>query len=110
MNNETKIENLLHKIMIGGSVHAQYVTCGKSNCKCAAGKLHGPYYYFFTRIEGKLKKQYLKPHEVEQTVRDCLEQRRLRNLAREEIRQTWDQLRRIRQHLQSFNEQYTSED
>jgi hypothetical protein len=35
------------------------VRCGKDKCKCAAGKLHGPYWYSYTRVGGKLKSQYI---------------------------------------------------
>ncbi len=27
-----------------GSIHLEYRRCGKSNCRCAAGRPHGPYY------------------------------------------------------------------
>lgn len=36
--NATKIEPLC------GFLEARYVTCGKPNCKCAKGQLHGPYF------------------------------------------------------------------
>lgn len=35
------------------------VRCGKEKCKCAAGKLHGPYWYSYTRVGGKVKSQYI---------------------------------------------------
>lgn len=35
------------------------VRCGKEKCKCAAGKLHGPYWYSYTRAGGKVKSQYV---------------------------------------------------
>jgi len=37
----------------------QFKKCGKAGCKCNAGTLHGPYYYYFYRINGKLKKSYI---------------------------------------------------
>jgi hypothetical protein len=36
----------------------QLVKCGKAGCKCAGGKLHGPYWYEYRRLDGKLKKKY----------------------------------------------------
>jgi hypothetical protein len=45
------------------------VRCGKVGCKCGgeAGELHGPYWYAYWRVEGKLKSRYvgkkLKPVE-----------------------------------------------
>jgi len=44
------------------------VRCGKDKCKCARGKLHGPYWYSYTRIKDKVKSQYVGrklPREVE---------------------------------------------
>jgi hypothetical protein len=35
------------------------VRCGKDKCKCARGKLHGPYWYSYARVEGKVKSQYV---------------------------------------------------
>jgi hypothetical protein len=47
--------------ILEGSVQRQLKKCGKPNCRCARGDLHGPYYYHFVRIEGKLVRRYLKP-------------------------------------------------
>jgi hypothetical protein len=44
------------------------VRCGKEKCKCARGKLHGPYWYSYTRIKDKVKSQYIGkrlPKDVE---------------------------------------------
>jgi hypothetical protein len=35
------------------------IRCGKENCKCAHGKLHGPYWYSYTRVKGKVTSQYV---------------------------------------------------
>ena len=48
------------------------IRCGKEKCKCARGKLHGPYWYSYMRIEGRVKSKYVGkklPHEVEKSVR-----------------------------------------
>ena len=73
-----KTENPLPKMM-SGSVHTQYVRCGKGTCKCTRGELHGAYYYHFVRVGGRLRKRYLKAHEVEQMRIAC-------NVRREEER------------------------
>ncbi len=72
---KTKTEKALPKMM-PGTVHAQYVQCGKPNCKCADGELHGAYYYHFVRIGGQLKKRYIKASEVEQVKTACLKWQR----------------------------------
>ena len=35
------------------------VRCGKSNCKCAKGSLHGPYWYGYWSEGGKTKSMYV---------------------------------------------------
>jgi Family of unknown function (DUF6788) len=35
------------------------IRCGKEKCKCMRGKLHGPYWYSYTRIKDKVKSQYV---------------------------------------------------
>lgn len=59
-----KNSNLLPK-MVRGTICSQKVRCGKPNCKCASGDLHGPYFYHFERIGRVLKKRYVKPTELE---------------------------------------------
>jgi hypothetical protein len=46
------------------------IRCGKDNCRCARGKLHGPYWYSYTRVKDKVKSQYIGkklPLEVERS-------------------------------------------
>lgn len=40
------------------------VRCGKVGCKCSGevGELHGPYWYAYWRVEGKLKSRYVGKH------------------------------------------------
>ncbi|MDQ3132856.1 MAG: hypothetical protein M3Q99_19065 [Acidobacteriota bacterium] len=92
---KTKTEKTLPKIL-RGSVHQQFKKCGKMNCRCAVGKLHGAYYYHFVRVGGKLKKRYLKPTEVEPTLLACLERQRLEKLRRCNTRDDWKKIRELR--------------
>ena len=67
-----------------GALCAQWVRCGTSGCRCNRGELHGPYYYWFWREGGRLRKRYVRLSDV-LTVRAELEARRahdqfLRNL------------------------------
>ena len=39
-----------------GSLHLEYRTCGRSNCRCQAGRLHGPYVVRRWREEGRQRK------------------------------------------------------
>ena len=49
-----------------GSLHAEYVRCGKANCRCTRGELHGPYWRRFWRENGRTYRQYVHLAEVEQ--------------------------------------------
>jgi hypothetical protein len=45
---------------IGKIVYRQErIRCGKPSCKCAAGELHGPYWYAYQREGGKLRSRYI---------------------------------------------------
>jgi hypothetical protein len=46
--------------MIEGSIYTVYKKCGNKNCKCAAGKLHGPFNYLSRRIDGKTKLTFVR--------------------------------------------------
>jgi hypothetical protein len=41
------------------SIQVQWVKCGKPECRCARGELHGPYYYVFDRVNRRLRKTYV---------------------------------------------------
>ena len=44
----------------GGSYVLQYTKCGKPTCRCAkGGKLHGPYWYLYTKRDGKTTCKYI---------------------------------------------------
>jgi len=45
----------------GGSYVLQRVKCGKHSCRCAmpGGELHGPYWYLFTKKDGKTRSKYV---------------------------------------------------
>lgn len=37
----------------------ELVKCGKLTCRCAAGQLHGPYWYAYQRQAGRVKSWYV---------------------------------------------------
>ena len=65
-----------------GAVCAQMVRCGKANCKCARGELHGPYFYHFRRTNGVLTKRYVKAGDVPALRAACEARRRQERLKR----------------------------
>jgi|SRR5215213_1026817 len=52
------------------------IRCGKENCKCARGKLHGPYWYSYTRVKDKVTSQYIGkslPKDIEKKLSSRIE-------------------------------------
>ncbi len=89
--------------MLPGAVIPQYVRCGKYLCRCSRGELHGPYYYRFWRVDGRLHKAYVRPAELACVRAACDEERRflrLGRLARALGQQNWRRLARLLKELQ----------
>jgi hypothetical protein len=60
---ERAVENRTYRL--------EKIRCGKEKCKCAQGKLHGPYWYSYTRIKDKVKSQYIGkrlPQDIEREI------------------------------------------
>ncbi len=53
---------MLPKMTAGltGSIHAERKRCGRPNCRCARGRMHGPYSYLYWREDGRLRKRYIR--------------------------------------------------
>jgi len=52
------------------------IRCGKEKCKCNRGKLHGPYWYSYTRTTDKVTSQYIGkklPKDIEKRLRNRTE-------------------------------------
>ena len=48
-------------------MNGRMVRCGKANCKCSKGDLHGPYYLRRWRTGGRKCTEYVKKGDVLQT-------------------------------------------
>ena len=60
-----KTENPLPEIgLLKGSLHLETKRCGKPNCRCARGYLHGPFFYRRWRQGGRQKKAYVPRENV----------------------------------------------
>ncbi len=79
---EQKTANLQPK-MLRGYVRAERIRCGRSNCKCAKGSLHGPYFYHFTWSGGKRRRRYVKVSDAKAVRAAC---ENYKNTRRERIR------------------------
>jgi len=53
------------KIAPQGGLVREMIRCGRSNCKCASGSLHGPYYYQVWMARGTRYKAYVKKADVD---------------------------------------------
>ncbi len=108
---KNKSKKMLPKItpeQIAGTVHEQYVQCGKKNCKCSRGELHGPYFYHFIRIDGKLHKHYLRRDEVEQMQIACSKRQQEEKAKRTKTQEIWQQIRQSRADLRELVDQIKS--
>ena len=46
--------------MTSGSIYTVYKKCGNKSCKCAKGKLHGPFKYLSKKAGGKTKLTFIR--------------------------------------------------
>ncbi|MFN7931084.1 MAG: DUF6788 family protein [Blastocatellia bacterium] len=85
-----------------GAVVAQWVRCGHSNCKCASGERHGPYFYHFWWEEGHRRKAYVRLADVEALQTACeayrTEQRENRQIMQESAAE-WRRLKALLKEL-----------
>jgi hypothetical protein len=94
MNNyEQKFSKLKQKICeidlpIPGTLHIQYRKCGKANCRCHESKdhLHGPYYLWYRKIDGKLKTTVIDVKDIEKYQQWITNRQELELLTNEMIR------------------------
>ncbi|HEV2802433.1 MAG TPA: DUF6788 family protein [Pyrinomonadaceae bacterium] len=97
---KTKTTNPLPKTM-PGTVCVQMVRCGKSNCKCARGELHGPYFYHFVRVNGALVKRYVKAKDAPTLRAACHarreEDKQLREIRNNSQRQVSELIKKLRE-------------
>jgi hypothetical protein len=68
-----------------GALVKTWRRCGKTNCRCTRGKLHGPYYRRMWREFGQLRAVYVRKADVER-VRGEIDQARAVAVARERER------------------------
>lgn len=56
---ESRTEKIKESAADRRTYRLESVRCGKKGCKCAEGKLHGPYWYAYWLENGKTKSQYV---------------------------------------------------
>ena len=65
--------------LISGSLRDVHLSCGKPNCKCSKGELHGPYLHHGYRVDGKFRNQTVprkRRAQVEEAIAKYLRVRR----------------------------------
>jgi hypothetical protein len=94
-NSADYLPEILAMARYQGSLQQQWVRCGKANCKCTRGQLHGPYFYLFVSTSGGLSKSYVRRADVP-TVRVIRSERQHRHsLFQSQMRQTRDFLKQM---------------
>ena len=97
--------------MLCGTIHAEYKKCGRPNCRCVRGALHGPFYYWHFRAGGRQRKSYIKkqvvPRALQQHAAECEEALQQRQQAREITacgEQGWRVFRELRARVRELEE------
>ncbi len=67
-----------------GVVCERYHKCGKANCRCTRGALHGPYFRRQWYDGGRLRSAYVRPRDLDAVRKACAAWHREQQEAREE--------------------------
>ncbi len=52
-------QTVANQVLDNKTYRLESIRCGKEKCKCARGKLHGPYWYSYTRVKDRVVSQYI---------------------------------------------------
>jgi hypothetical protein len=85
-----------------GAVCRQMVRCGRENCKCSKGELHGPFHYRFYYVAGKLRKKYVRKQDLLAVIKACSVYKEQRVVWRTMIKDAQNQWRELRAQLKEF--------
>ena len=98
------------KPYIAAQVYDRYKTCGKSNCKCAKGELHGPFLWMYQKKKGQkvvsttvVKDKEAEAKEMAQRYEELL---RLRQQIRETDQKVNELLNEFESHMEKGVEEY----
>jgi hypothetical protein len=89
------LPKILDMVSYNGSLQQQWVKCGKANCKCSRGQLHGPYFYLFVSMSDGLWKSYIRRSDLPVVRAAIAERKRRHSLLKAELRQTYNLLREM---------------
>lgn len=102
-----KVERKVPKISpLRGYLRAQFIKCGRDNCRCRNNNGHGPYYYRVVIVDGQKRKKYVRKGElsaiqagIDERRRRLAEVRQINREAKEGWRTFKAQLRQLDQLL-----------
>jgi len=98
-----KPANSLPKIEpLPGAICAQLVRCGRANCRCSRGELHGPFHYRFYYAAGKLRKKYVRKQDLLAVIKACSIYKEQRVVWRTMIKDAQNQWRELRAQLKDY--------
>jgi len=90
---EAKSDDVLPKMAIG-SLHLEFKRCGRPNCRCGRGLLHGPYVYRHRREDGRQKKEYVPIRRLSEVALE-MEHQRAEAIRPREIRRVLKELKNV---------------
>lgn len=85
-----------------GAVVAHLVRCGRSNCRCARGVLHGPYFYRYWRVGRTRRKAYVRKDAVTEVQAACKAYRTEKREFRELLQESHAEWRRLKALLKEL--------
>jgi hypothetical protein len=83
---DQKVDKPAPKMPLSGNLERRFVRCGKANCRCATGALHGPYARHVTWSRGERRRRYVPLAAVEVTCTALATWRAQRHAVRAERR------------------------
>ncbi|MGZ4903992.1 MAG: DUF6788 family protein [Halobacteriota archaeon] len=87
-----------------GSLRRRSIRCGKDNCQCKRGRLHGPYHYFEpSKYRGKW--QYVSKDDLENVERGIADWKKQLEID-EQIKALSERLDEIRREMTALIPQY----
>ncbi|MDD1721222.1 MAG: hypothetical protein LUP95_04480 [Euryarchaeota archaeon] len=87
-----------------GSLRRRSIRCGKDNCQCKRGRLHGPYHYFEpSKFRGKW--QYVSKDDLESVERGIADWKKQLDID-ERIKTLSERLDEIRREMTALIPQY----
>lgn len=100
---KNKIQNPSPKMEpLPGTVVTQWVRCGRRNCKCARGALHGPYHYRFWWEGRRRYKAYVRKSTVDSVRSACDAYRTKQDENRKIMREAAAEWRRLKALLKEL--------